>query len=141
MTAKEAFLTLVRSKAGIIATAVAQSPDLWQTSYLLDCIALTVGTRARIRASISLQRHDAEGWPELLIDVALKNSALTQSSGCPADEPVVIFPFAALPDSLTVVVFELRPVAYDFETPKPIDELGVWEPEEILTGLQIAPTQ
>ncbi len=34
--------------------------------------------------------------------------------------------------------YELRLVVYDFETLKPAVELGVWEPETVLTSLQLS---
>ena len=88
--------------------------------------------------SISLRLHNAEGGMVYQQDAVLENSNFLATNRWQADEPVDTLHFLEIPSELPPGDYELRLVVYDFETLKPTVELGVWEPETVLTSLQLS---
>lgn len=88
--------------------------------------------------SISLRLHDAEGGVVYQQDAVLENSNTLATNSWQADEPVDTLHFLEFPSELPSGDYELRLIVYDFETLKPTVELGVWEPETVLTSLQLS---
>ena len=88
--------------------------------------------------SISLRLHDAEGGMVYQYDAVLENSKALATNSWQADEPVDTLHFLEFPSELPPGDYELRLIVYDFETLKPAVELGVWEPETVLTSLQLS---
>ena len=87
--------------------------------------------------SISLRLHDAGGGTVYQQDAVLENSASLTTDKWHADELVDTLHFLEVPSDLPHGAYELRLVVYDFETLKPTVELGVWEPETVVTSLQV----
>ncbi len=88
--------------------------------------------------SISLRLLDAEGGMVYQQDAVLENSNFLATNRWQADEPVDTLHFLEIPSELPPGDYELRLVVYDFETLEPTVELGVWEPETVLTSLQLS---
>lgn len=88
--------------------------------------------------SISLRLHDAEGGMVFQQDAVLENSDTLATNRWQADGPVDTLHFLEVPSDLPPGDYSLRLVVYDFETLKPIVELGVWEPETVLATLRVA---
>ena len=88
--------------------------------------------------SISLRLHDAEGGMVYQQDAVLENSNTLATNRWQADEPVDTLHFLEFPSELPSGDYELRLIVYDFETLKPTVELDVWEPETVLTSLQLS---
>lgn len=100
---------------------------LWQTAFDLEAVY-----------SISLRLHSPEGGMVYQQDTVLENSASFPTNRWKADELVETLHFLDLPSELPPGNYELRLMLYDFETLKPAVELGVWEPETVLTSLQLS---
>ena len=88
--------------------------------------------------SISLRLHDSEGSVVYQYDAVLENSRSLATNRWQADELVDTLHILEFPPELPPGDYELRLVVYDFETFKPTVELGVWEPETVLTSLQLS---
>ena len=88
--------------------------------------------------SISLRLHDAEGGMVYQHDAVLENSKSLATNRWQADELVDTLHFLEFPSELPPGDYALRLIVYDFETLTPAVELGVWEPETVLTSLQLS---
>ncbi len=102
----------------------------WQTAPGLDAVY-----------SISLRLHDSEGRAVYQHDSVLEDSTPLTTNRWSANELVDTLHLLELPVDLLPGEYELRLVVYDFETQKPTVELGVWEPETVLTRLNISGTK
>ncbi len=91
--------------------------------------------------SISLRLHDSEGRAVYQHDSILENSQPLTTNRWQPDEPVDTLHLLDLPADFSPGKYELRLVVYDFESQKPTVELGVWEPETLLTSLKISRIQ
>ena len=89
--------------------------------------------------AISLRLHNAEGarvhqQDEWLLLGRLYNAPTSRWN---ADEPVDTLVSFSIPADLPAGRYELRLIVYDVETLTPTVEIDVWEPEVVLTELQI----
>lgn len=91
--------------------------------------------------SISLRLHDSEGKIVYQNDAVLEDATPLPTNRWRADEPVDTLQFLEFPLDLLPGQYELRLVVYDFESMKPTVELGVWEPETVLTSLKLSDIQ
>ena len=88
--------------------------------------------------AVSLRLYNDEGDAVLQEDTVLWNPAnSTTTSNWPANEAVDSLFHLELPADLPPGDYQLRLVVYDAETLIPTVEVGVWEPEKLLTQLRL----
>ena len=85
-----------------------------------------------VEYSISLRLYDAEGSTVYQQDAVLRNPDFASTKDWSAEESVDTLHYLDIPPDLAPGEYELRLVVYDFQTLKPVVEIGVWEPESVL---------
>lgn len=91
--------------------------------------------------AISLRLHNDKGSGVYQKDIVLLNPNRSRTNDWSPDNPVEMISHIEIPHHLESGQYELRLVVYDYETLKPTVELGVWEPEAVLTRFQISRLQ
>ncbi len=74
-------------------------------------------------------------------DIVLLNPNRSRTNDWSPDKPVEMISHIEIPYNLESGQYELRLIVYDYETLKPTVELGVWEPEAVLTSFRISGLQ
>ena len=115
-----------------------QPLSLGQERSLWIALQWRTAPNVNIEYATSLRLHNAQGAAVYQKDIHLVNSKSLGTRHWLENEPIDTLYHIKFPEDLQSGVYELRIIVYDFETLKPTVELGVWEPETVLTNLQFS---